>query len=335
MSDPRKETERDLVTFELFVQSEYSEVEAALVISTLKVANQIQKSIQFEWAIVSDAPGLVKGNAGGMMRASPAIADHNLANWMVVVGGDRVAPLAWMKRIRSMTRLARTSVLLSDAATCYIRESKNLDGAITTHWMDVSTLEEVGYYPHLTMRLSERSGSVITSAGRASTADLMLGILDGYLPHHEIVDIANHLIIHNIRPSQMEQPLCASNVNAQFYPYVTQAINIMEENIVEPFSIADVCIQIGVSPRQLERSFKKILGMPPSQYYKRLRLKRAYALLERTQLRVNDIAFATGFHSSTSLSKAFRNMFNETPTQFRAKNRQHILEYGVDAHSVG
>lgn len=334
MKTPSKETERGLVSFELFVQSDYSEIEAALIISTLKVANQVQKSILFKWEIVSDVPGLVKGNAGGMMRASPAIANHILANWMIVVGGERVAPLAWMKRVRSMTRLARTSVLLSEAATSYIRESKNLDGAITTHWMDVHTLAEVGYYPHLTMRLSERSGKVITSAGRASTADLLLGILDGYLPHHEIVEIANQLIIHNIRPSEMEQPQCTVNANAQLCPYVTQAIEIMEKNIEEPFTIAAVSARTGMSQRQLERSFKKILGMPPSQYYKRLRLKRAHVLMERTQLRVYDIAFATGFHSSTTLSKAFRNMFNETPTQFRVKNRRHILEYGGDVHSV-
>jgi AraC family carnitine catabolism transcriptional activator len=52
-----------------------------------------------------------------------------------------------------------------------------------------------------------------------------------------------------------------------------------------------------------------------------LRLKLANKLITDTNLPIAEIAFASGFASSTSLSRAYRREYNMTPYQVRARDR--------------
>jgi transcriptional regulator GlxA family with amidase domain len=53
--------------------------------------------------------------------------------------------------------------------------------------------------------------------------------------------------------------------------------------------------------------------------------------LEETQMCLADVASATGFASTSTLSKAFRDVYNESPNEMRMRNKIQILDYCVDS----
>ncbi|MBT3467121.1 MAG: AraC family transcriptional regulator, partial [Rhodobacteraceae bacterium] len=116
------------LTFELFVEKGFDEFEIGCIIRTLSLANDIHPNAPFEWRFTSNEPGMVTSANGLIVRAEPAIPDHGFSDLMIVVGGTRVDAASWLVRLRMMQRQGLSVVLLSDAATAYIRSSQRLEG---------------------------------------------------------------------------------------------------------------------------------------------------------------------------------------------------------------
>ncbi len=66
------------------------------------------------------------------------------------------------------------------------------------------------------------------------------------------------------------------------------------------------------------RQFSAYMGLTVSSYIRRLRLKRAaYQLVYRRNMKVIDIALASGFESSEAFSRAFKSSTGQGPREFR------------------
>ena len=324
---PKGNREFKALAFEIFVQNGFSEFELASITTTLKAANKIRSSELFNWRFVSDTPGFVKGTTGCFVRAAPSISGHGFADWMIVVGSDRPNIYTWLNRTRSMSRRGLVTVLLSGAATAYIKATKITEGAITTHWHDAVVLRETNYYPQLTSRFSEKSGNIITSAGSGSTTELVMGLISEFLMPNEIAELASYLLIHTLRGNCTEQPKQISGTNNLLDYRITQAVKLMDEAIEFPITVQAVSQKMGFSVRQLERKFQSAFAISPAKFYRKLRLKRARIILVETRMGLFEVAVATGFASSSTLSKAFREEFGESPREMRARYKASILDY--------
>ena len=64
--------------------------------------------------------------------------------------------------------------------------------------------------------------------------------------------------------------------------------------------------------------FKQSTGLSPYQYVLRLRVQRARELLRQPDVRVSEVAAATGFADQSHFTKVFRRIVGTTPAQFRA-----------------
>lgn len=314
-------------TFEIFVQDGFSEFELASITKTLQTANEIKAEQLFNWRFVSDKPGLVSGSRDVLVRAAPSIPDHAFADWMIVIGSENPDVEIWLKRARAMHQQGLTAILLSGAATAYIKAINATDGAITTHWRDAVILHETGYYPCLTNRFSEKSGNIITSAGSGSTVELVIGLISQHLAPHEIAELGNHLLIPMIRCSETEQPRRIGDQTNLFDQRLALVIGMMERAIEDPLTMQVLAKKAKLSTRQIERMFNQVFEMSPARFYRRLRLKRARALLKETQLSLIDIASATGFGSRDTLSTRFRSEFGVLPSTMRADHKTKYLEY--------
>jgi transcriptional regulator GlxA family with amidase domain len=84
-----------------------------------------------------------------------------------------------------------------------------------------------------------------------------------------------------------------------------------------------------VSEAHFARSFKDAFGVPPHRYLLTRRIERATALLRETDLPIIDIAFQTGWKSLGTFGRTFRDVTNESPSEFRARQRSavHALEW--------
>lgn len=323
--DAKPETTRSI---ELFVTKAFCDFELSNVTRTLQLANEICGTERFVWRVVSDTPGLTKSRGGTMVRSELAVMEHLFSDIMIVIGGNRVNDsMFWLKRARSMQRKALTVALLSDAATAYIKATHAPAGRVTTHWRDVEILTEEGYYPNLTHSYSENSDGIITAAGAGATAELVIGLISPLLEGPQIAALSNRLLLHTIRKSDAVQPRNLADNAAVFDSQVTQAIRLMEDSLSEPMPMSELVREIGVSTRQLERSFRKVFNDTPARFYKRLRTRRAKDLIEETLMPLADVCVATGFGSTVTMANAMKQEFGKTPSKLRTRRRVEILKH--------
>ena len=309
------------VVFEVFIQAGFSELELASVLTTLKYANKVCAEPLFDWKIVSDTPGLLNGMCGTIARASPAVFDHGLADFLIVTGGENCNSQGWLPRVREMRRLKRPVAVLSDAATAYIRSLNSQAGASTTHWSDVCVLREEGYYPQLTTNYAEEANGVVTSAGLTFSSELIFDLISDIMGQSQLAELGGQMLFETLRDRAAEQPVSIGFLSNMFDPLIEKSIRIMQDNSSDPLPIPEISSQIGISVRQLERLFKTKLGTSPSRYYKRLRVKRAHILVTGTKLDMIEIALANGFGSISTLSSAYRAEFGVSPSQARSKKQ--------------
>lgn len=318
VAKPSSDGEPRPLAIELFVQPEFSQLELASVTSLLKTANEVQRSIRFDWNFRSDTSGLI-ASGNFLVQAEPLTEGNVLKDCLIVVGGDRCNSRAWMKRIRAMQRHNRPVVLLSDAATEFVRTSPQNTHSATTHWRDIPVLTELGHCSGLSTRLAEHSNGVLTCAGRGHTLEVVFGMISGLLSAHERSEIASLLIMDGVRGFHREQPKGKAQGNDFLEDTLRKAIHLMEETIENPLSMRDLANEIGVSSRHLERLFRTELESSPAKFYKEIRVKRAWLLIVETRMTLLEVAIACGFSSASSLSKPFKRIYGKTPKQIRVQ----------------
>lgn len=313
--------------FEIFVASGFSELELASITHTLNCANDILGDARFSWRYVSGDPGFVTGATGMLIRAEPAIDNHGYSDVMVVLGGKNQTTDHWPKRARSMQYARLPVVLLSDAATAYIKSSAAPGGNVTTHWRDAMSLHEEGHHPTLTSRFAENNAGIITAAGGNATCELVIGLIADQLDPLQLGELGSRMLLHSIRKSDAEQPKGISDNAGLFDARVTRALRLMETTLSDPMTMTALTRAVGMSTRHLERVFREVFDETPARFYKRLRVKAARGMIEDTLLPLVDVAIATGFSSRHSLSVAIREEFGVTPTKMRARKSIKLLNF--------
>lgn len=318
-TDTRAEVPPPVTTVEIFVQPGFWQLELAAVLAALNTSNDICGTERFDWQITSDHPGIVEGNGDMMVRAEPSIAEQYLKDILVVIGGRACHGAGWLARLRAMQKIKRPVVLLSAAATEYIKATEPKSAPVTAHWGDVNVLSESGDFPTLTTHLAEEANGVMTCAGGGHTLELMVGVLSAELSPQMAAELAAHLMLDHIRGPSRDQPKGMSHSSNFLEKRLQSAIRLMEETVEHPMKVSALARQVGVSTRQLERLFLINLDETPAKFYKKIRLKRAHALITDTRMPLIDVAIACGFSDSSSLARAYRLEFSKTPNQLRGE----------------
>jgi len=77
-----------------------------------------------------------------------------------------------------------------------------------------------------------------------------------------------------------------------------------------------------MSASQFNRSFPKVVGVPPHRYVVECRVIRAQELLATTQLPLTEIALTIGFADHAHFSRRFHEFLGMTPRKFRRLARR-------------
>jgi len=129
--------------------------------------------------------------------------------------------------------------------------------------------------------------------------------------------MAEEFVHADVRGAQAPQRMPVRRRLQAGSPRLGRAVELMEGNLEDPLPLEMVARAAGISLRELERLFRRWLKCPPGRYYRELRLVRARALLQQTDLAVTEVAIACGFASSAHFSRAYRQQFGHAPTAER------------------
>jgi signal transduction histidine kinase/DNA-binding response OmpR family regulator len=99
--------------------------------------------------------------------------------------------------------------------------------------------------------------------------------------------------------------------------FLQKAIGIVEKHMSDTaFSVEAFTKEIGMSRSRLHRKLRALTSQSTSEFIRTIRLKRAVPLLEKSQLSIEEIAFAVGFNSTAYFTKCFRTQFGSPPSEY-------------------
>ena len=103
---------------------------------------------------------------------------------------------------------------------------------------------------------------------------------------------------------------------------VMRAVVAIERDLDAPLSLPAVAEHACLSPFHFHRLFTAIVGEPPAEYVRRLRLERSAHELATSDRAVADIACEAGYGSQSAFTRAFGELFGCAPRVFRERKRE-------------
>ncbi len=100
-------------------------------------------------------------------------------------------------------------------------------------------------------------------------------------------------------------------------PELRRAMSYFSERIQEPFTVGQMCKELRLARRSLERKFSDVYRCSPWEMLCRMRVNRARELLARTRYPISMIAGLSGFNDPERMAVIFRRVTGRTPSSFR------------------
>jgi AraC family transcriptional regulator len=96
-----------------------------------------------------------------------------------------------------------------------------------------------------------------------------------------------------------------------------RAMAYLEERLAEPFNLAELAAAVGMSEFHFSRLFKKAVGVSPSRYFIRQRIRQAQRLLQETELSIIRVGIMVGYSSPSHFAQVFRREAGVSPNHYR------------------
>lgn len=98
---------------------------------------------------------------------------------------------------------------------------------------------------------------------------------------------------------------------------ISQALHYIENHLGESLDYEQVADLFHFSPYYFHRLFSAVVGKPIATYIRERRLAKACSLLVGTDNTITSICFECGFNSSQTFSRAFKNSYSISPTDYK------------------
>ena len=310
------------VTASVVLTPDFSMMSFSSVIEPMRGANRVAGTRLFGWRLLSAAGGPVVASNGIAVETTPVPAVDRESDLVVLCGGHEDETYT-DRRIRDFLRyqLRRDAMIGSVSTGSFLlAEAGLLDGRrCTTHWDYVESLHE--RYPQLDVcnDIFVFDRRVFTCGGGVAAMDAILEIIRHLRGYDFANRVSENFIYGSIRSHDQSQRMSLRSRLGVPHATLIDAVALMESQTETPLRIPALARRVGVSPRQLERLFETRLGISPAQYYVRVRLDRARALLKHSSMSIFEVGVACGFVSASHFSRSYRQRFGCAPTADRAR----------------
>ena len=235
-----------------------------------------------------------------------------------ILDRDFAPELAALRTLHARgTRIAATC-----SGTLLLAMSGLLDGhRATTSWWLAPAFR--AHFPRV--QLNEQSlivddGDVITTGASTSVYSLVLRMIEQGGSAELAQQVSRMMLLDAERQSQA--------------PYISQAMlekprhslsekitHFLDQHLHNQISVTRLAEHCGTSERSLLRHFRTHFGNSPLGYIQHMRVERAKALLEATQLSFDEVVERCGYSDVPSFRKLFKRETSLTPADYRERFR--------------
>ncbi len=306
--------------FVFLLLDRFTMINFAGAIEPLRLTNHAAEEPIYSWVLAGEGGVEKTCSNGATFKLDMGLDEVDRDDIVLVCGGMEIQRTATKAVIGWLRRVSRRGVAIGGLCTGAYALAKAglLDGKkATIHWENQDGFIEEFQDVKLTKSVFVMDGNRWSTAGGISSIDLMLKIIAADQGEDMANTVADLMIYSTIRTDQDTQRLSIPTRIGVRHPKLSQVIQMMEGNIEDPMSPADLAEEVGMSTRQLERLFRRYLNRSPKRYYMELRLLKARNLLMQTDMSVINVALACGFASPSHFSKCYRSHYNTTPYRER------------------
>jgi AraC family transcriptional regulator, carnitine catabolism transcriptional activator len=303
---------------------EFSNLGLAAAIEPLFIANWLAQRPVFEWKTVSiDGRPVRASNATLVAVDAELAAAPEFSTVLVLASFDPLEVARQSQILKWLKRMARTGAELGgiENGSLVLAQAGLLSGhQVAVHWDNLAGFQEHFPASRAVPHLYCRSGDRISCAGASAILDMMVAWIGWHGEPELAAEVADHLLLSKVRPSQTEQRLTPNVSTERGDAVVAKAQTLMAAHLEEPLSCREIARRVGLSLRQIERRFLHELRSTVLQHYRRVRMAKAHQLLQQTSMSVIDVAVACGFSSPEYFCRVYRQQFGWLPSRDRRQS---------------
>ncbi|MEM7471708.1 MAG: GlxA family transcriptional regulator [Pseudomonadota bacterium] len=291
-----------------------------------RVANYLSGTASFTWRYVSEAGGKVESSSGLTIETEPLSAVTKTRPWLVLISTSWTPERHSSRALKSaLTTWKRQGALIGglDTGAIVLADAGLLVGkSATVHYEHIDAFIELASDTHVSEDMLVFDDGNFTCSGGTASTDLGLRLVHIAAGESAANACARYLFHHKLRGEGQSQNPKSLEPSGYLTPgIVRQAIDLMEANLETPLTIPEIADQLGKSQRQLARLFGQYVHKSPVEYYRDIRLDRARGLVTQTELKLSEVATASGFNSQVHFSRAYTQRFGKSPSTDRVEGR--------------
>ena len=302
---------------------EFALLPLSCMVDTLEDANYVSERRLYDWCSLSVEGTEVMAANGLRVSTDFDLRDSPPLDTVVVCsafnarlhGSSRLN--RWLnQRLDSGARVGAIATASWQLAHAGLLEGRRC----TIHWEDLPSFRETFPALDVSDAIFELDGPVFTCSGGTGAIDLFLRFVSDDYGAEIAAKVAQQIMYQNIRRGDEHQLADAGTAALRRrHRGVAAATGMMRANLETPMRMEEIAAMSGMSLRQMERQFRKLLGQTPQDFYRDLRLEHARNLIRSTDMTMFEIATACGFSSASYLARCHRRRFGRPPRSERAR----------------
>jgi len=179
--------------------------------------------------------------------------------------------------------------------------------------------------PHLIHIVADDPG---TTPSLAATAQLLVAESASSSPGATVImsRLADILLVQALRAHIASDKCAEHGLRALVDPQIGKALSMLHERPAEAWTVESLATAVGLSRSGFAARFSALVGEPPLEYLARWRMIKAAQLLRESELALNAVAEAVGYHSEAAFNRAFKRWGGSAPGAYRREHRRGRAE---------
>jgi transcriptional regulator GlxA family with amidase domain len=310
------------------------------MIEPLRAANEISGQDAFSWTLMAEAMDKICSSAGVNFEPDMVLGQAEGPDYLFLLSPPMAGfsnPKVGYGAVRALGRHGTILGGVSGGVFPLVRSGVMAGQVVSVHWCYEAAFRSEFPEIEASNQVIEVSQRRYTASGAAAAFDLSLRLIETRLGADVATEVAcwfQHPLMRGEGVRQSIPTYRQTSTDATLPPVVAKAVAVFAANLTEPISVADVADEVGVSARQIERSFKKATGQSPSHYYRSMRMKAARQLVMYSKDSMAQIALQVGYGSTTPMVQHYKYAFGLSPQDDRRRINLYRVQENIPVPSV-